>query len=57
MLPDPPASAKFRRATHYLLSEDPTMTWERYMARMVSSAAPPGDEFPATASLFTVYDN
>lgn len=52
---DPPASASFRRAVHYLLSEDPDMTWERYFARMVSSAAPQ-DDFPATASLFTIYE-
>ena len=52
---DPPASASFRRAVHYLLSEDPDMTWERYSARMVSSAALQ-DDFPATASLFTIYE-
>ena len=53
---EPPAGSSFRQATHYLLSDDPNMTWERYMARMVSSYVLPGDEFPATMSLFTMYE-
>ena len=53
---EPRAGASFRRATHYLLSDDPDLTWDRYMARIVSSAAPPDDDFAATG-LFTVYDN
>ena len=54
---DPPAGAAWRRATHYLLSEDPDMTWEQYMARTLSSYAPPAEQLPAASSLFTVYDN
>lgn len=50
---DPPATARFHQATHYLLSEDPEMSWERYFAHMVSSFWDP--EFPASASVFTVY--
>lgn len=40
-------------AIHYLLSEDPDMTWERYFSHMVSSVRDP--DFPPTETLFTVY--
>ena len=53
----PRPGAKYRRAVHYLLSDDPDMTWEQYFSRLVSSYALPGDEFPATASLFSVFDD
>ena len=50
---DPPPAALYRSATHFLLSDDPEMTCERYFAHMVSSASDP--DFPRTRSLFTVY--
>ena len=50
---NPPPTALYRSATHFLLSDDPEMTCERYFAHMVSSATDP--DFPRTRSLFTVY--
>ncbi len=50
---DPPAAANYLSATHFLLSDDPEMTWERYFAHMVSSAQDPN--FPKTRTLFSVY--
>lgn len=38
---------------HYLLSDDPNMTQERYFGHMVSSVWDP--DFPDTTTLFTVY--
>ena len=51
---DPPARVKFHHAVHYLLSQDPEMTQQRYFAHMVSSAYQP--EFPETRGLFSLYD-
>lgn len=51
---DPPAQARFSHAIHYLLSEDPEMTQQRYFSHMVSSAWQP--EFPNTRGLFSLYD-
>ena len=45
--------AAYSAAIHYLLSEDPDMTWERYFSHMVSSVWDP--DFPPTETLFTVY--
>ena len=53
---DPRAGARYRRAVRYLLSDDPDLTWEQYMARMLSSAMPPPDQ-TAARELFTVYYN
>ena len=50
---DPPAQARFKTATHFLLSDDPEMTQDRYFSHMVSSALQP--DFPATRSVFTLY--
>ena len=50
---DPPPAALYRSATHFLLSDDPEMTCERYFAHMVSSASDP--DFPRTRNLFTIY--
>lgn len=51
---DPPAQARFRRAVHYLLSDDLAMSSQRYFAHIVSSVYDPS--FPNTRSVFTVYD-
>ena len=50
---EPPAQAKFKTATHYLLSDDPDMTHDRYFSHMVSSVW--DQDFPATRSVFTLY--
>ena len=39
--------------THYLLSDDPSMTWVRYFHHLTSNTADPN--FPATRILFSVY--
>ena len=52
---DPPAQAKYKTATHFLLSDDPKMTQERFFSHMVSSTFQP--DFPATTSLFRLYRN
>ncbi len=50
---DPPARASYQSATHWILSDDPDMTYERYFAHMVSSVLDP--TFPNTHHLFSVY--
>ena len=49
----PPPAALYRSATHFLLSDDPEMTFERYFAHLVSSTLDP--DFPRTRSLFSIY--
>ena len=51
---DPPAQVRYHHAVHYLLSQDPEMTQQRYFAHMVSSAWQP--DFPETRGLFSLYD-
>ena len=50
----PRPGAKYRRAVHYLLSDDPDLTWEQYFSRMVSSSV----LFDAAAArgLFSVFE-
>ena len=50
----PRPGAKYRRAVHYLLSDDPDLTWEQYFARMVSSSVLL--DAAAARSLFSVYE-
>lgn len=51
----PPPGAKYRRAVHYLLSDDPDLTWEAYFARTVSSSVL--FDQAAARSLFSVFDD
>ena len=51
----PRPGAKYRRAVHYLLSDDPDLTWEQYFSRMVSSSVL--FDQAAARGLFTVYYN
>lgn len=50
----PRPGAKYRRAVHYILSDDPELTWEQYMARMASSSVL--FDQAAARGLFTVYE-
>lgn len=50
---EPPARAAYKEAVHFLLSDDPEMTWERYFSYMLSSTRVP--DFPHTQTLFTSY--
>lgn len=50
---DPPAQATYQSATHWILSDDPEMTYERYFSRIVSSTLIP--DFPNTRLLFSTY--
>ena len=52
----PPPGAAYRRAVHYLISDDPEATWEVYFARIVSSSAPIGVEETPMCYLFSVYE-
>ena len=52
----PRPGAKYHRAVHYLLSDDPDASWEEYFSRMVSSSAPIGVEETPIRSLFSVYE-
>ena len=52
----PRPSAQYRRAVHYLLSDDPEATWEECFSRMLSSSAPIGVEETPMRSLFSVYE-
>ena len=50
---DPPSTARFRSAVHYLLSDDPKMDHDRYFRHMISSTYDP--LFPNTTAVVTVY--
>lgn len=49
----PPHQAPYNYAEHWLLSDDPDMTWDRYLSHMLSSTYDP--DFPNTRSLFADY--
>ena len=50
---DPPAQALYQSAVHWILSDDPEMTFERCFNRLVSSTLDPS--FPNTRILFSLY--
>ncbi|MBQ9373939.1 MAG: hypothetical protein IJU06_03945 [Oscillospiraceae bacterium] len=50
---DPPAQALYQSAVHWILSDDPEMTYERCFNRLVSSTLDPS--FPNTRLLFSLY--
>lgn len=51
----PPTQAAYDSAIHYLLSDDPEMTMERYFRHIASSILDP--DFPRTRLLFSSYLN
>lgn len=51
----PPTQAAYDSAIHYLLSDDPEMTMERYFRHIASSILDP--DFPRTRLLFSIYLN
>jgi hypothetical protein len=50
---DPPAQALYQSAVHWILSDDPEMTYERCFNRLVSSTL--DTSFPNTRLLFSLY--
>ena len=51
---DPPLQATYTSAVHWILSDDPDMTYRRYFAQMVSSRLV--FDFPNTRGLFSTYE-
>lgn len=49
------SKARYSSAVHYLLSDDPDMTYKRYFSHVVSSVWDP--DFPPTRTVFTLYQD